>query len=266
MLTPLAKAVEDIHRRRADKKLVAAVEDFLEHDIPGYFQGSEPVIYLARHVATPSFETVRFMELARPYDLPIVISQDPKDKFVSHNSMKRALGKMPVVKGLDHDRHEIIEYFTIVDFATDQGKHLEDIVTSFGEPLVQFHNKLLRKLYSVDEVILADDSAWIDRKGRGRLFEHYKQFLSLYIVHGVMLESYIDEDDPFVQNILKPTFALTEERFGVRPLIANLVDDELLPTRNWYSYPPEIYGSIEILQKPLQTSTPFTSGIMHRSK
>src|SRR5690606_29369339 len=157
-----------------------------------------------------------------------------------NNSMKRALGKLPVVKGLTKDKEEIIEYFTVVEFDQAQGKSLDSIRTKFDKPLVEFHNELLMKMFP-NQVKIFDDSDWITRRGRGNLFEHYKQILSLFIVHGVMLECYRDEDDEFVQTILKPTYKFVEEKFGVRPLISNLVDDQYLNLRNWYSYPKKGY-------------------------
>lgn len=244
LLTPPGEAIKEILARRKNPALIRRVEEYLHGDIPRYLKGSKPVLHLARHVAAPSFETLRFVELGRPFNLPIVVSQDPKDKFVSNNSLKRALGKMPVVKGVSSDGHEIVEYFTVVDFSKDVGKSFRNIKTSFGISLVKFQNKLLREIYP-KEVKIVTDSAWIDRHHRGNLIEHYKEFLALMVVHGVMFESYVDEDALFVKEILRPAFKFIKKKFGVKPLICNLVEKEILYTRDWYSYPSVLYKYIK---------------------
>ena len=65
IFTPLAEAVAEIQRRREHTDLMQRVEDFLQGDIPEYLRSPAPVLYLARHVATPNLETLRFVELAR---------------------------------------------------------------------------------------------------------------------------------------------------------------------------------------------------------
>lgn len=248
LLTSPAEAIEEINRRRKNAKLIRQVEEYLHGDIPRYLRGPKPVLHLARHVAAPSFETLRFVELARPFNLPIVVSQDPKDKFVSNNSLKRALGKMPVVKGVSSDGHDIVEYFTVVDFSKTLGKSFRNIKTITGEPLVKFQNDLLREIYP-KEMKIVNDSAWIDRHHRGNLLEHYKKFLSLLIVHGVMFESYVDEDALFVKDILRPAYKFIKKKFGVKPLICNLVDSDILYTRDWYSYPSVLYRYVKDFTK-----------------
>lgn len=243
LISPV-EAVREIELRRNNTELLQKVQDYLEGDIPRYFKGKQPVLYMARHVAAPNFEVLRFIELARPFGLPIILSQDPKDKFVSNNSLKRALGKMPIVRAVTADGREIIEHFTIIDFAKTQGRRFKNIRTNFDMPLIKFQNYLLNQVYP-HEVKLVNDSAWIDRHHRGDLLEHYKKFLALLLIHGIMFESYVDEDELFVKDILRPAFNFIEKEIGVRPLICNLVDEELLHTRDWYSYPSVIYQYVE---------------------
>ena len=244
LLTPLPDAVAEIERRRTDKDLMRTVEAYLGGDVPEYFKRSRPTLYLARHIASPNFETLRFIELSKPYALPLVIGQDKNDKFVSHNAMKRALGKMPIVKCISSDHREQIEHFTIVDFEKAQGKQLKDIQTIFQIPLIKFHNDLLAEIYP-HAVELFDESEWIDRNSRGALLEHYKKFVALFVVHGVMFEFYEDEDALFVENILKPAFAFVEEQFGLKPLLVNLVDEDIAHVRNWNSYPSILYSHVK---------------------
>lgn len=244
LLTPLVEAVAEIERRRNDAVLVEKVEAYLNKDIPEYFKRSRPILYLARHVASPNFETLRFIELAKPFALPIIIGQDVNDKFVSGNSLKRSLGKMPIVRCISADHREMLENFTIIDFETANAKQLKDIETIFKIPLVKFHNDLLSEIYP-HAVEVVDDASWIDRNNRGNLLEHYKRFLALFVVHGVMFEYYPEEDGFLIENILKPAFAFIQEEFGVAPLITSLVDDEIVHVRNWNAYPSVLYSQVK---------------------
>ena len=244
LFTPLVETVAEIERRRNDAVLVEKVEEYLNKDIPEYFKRPQPILYLARHVASPNFETLRFIELAKPFALPMIIGQDVNDKFVSGNSLKRSLGKMPIVRCISADHREMLENFTIIDFETANAKQLKDIETIFKIPLVKFHNDLLSEIYP-HAVEVVDDSAWIDRNNRGNLLEHYKKFLALFIVHGVMFEFYEDEDAFLVENILKPAFAFIQEEFGVEPLITSLVDENIAHVRNWNAYPSILYSQVK---------------------
>ena len=243
IFTPLAEAVAELHRRREHTDLRQRVEDFLGGDIPDYLRGPQPVLYLARHIATPNFETLRFAELSRPFGLPRVIGQDTQDKFVAHNVMKRALGKLPLQR--KDGQHE---HCTVIDFATAQGQRLSDIRTLHGQPLPDFHAELMRTAH-LDAVQVADDAAWISRQQRGNLPEHYKRFLALFVAHGVMLEAYIDEDAALVRDALRPAFAFIQQHFGVVPLIVNLHDASVLPPCEWDAYPEHVHSQIDRLRQ-----------------
>lgn len=60
LLTPLPYALVELERRKRDPVLRKKIEEYLKADIPPYF-GESPVLYLARHIATPNFETLRFL-------------------------------------------------------------------------------------------------------------------------------------------------------------------------------------------------------------
>ncbi len=244
--TPLNEAVVEIALRREDAGFVHEVEDFLKYDIPEHFKNG-PIFYLARHVATPNFETLRFIELAKPYGLRMVIGQDTKDIFVSNNSLKRSLGKLSVVKMLTHDKREIFQKFSVVDFDSAQGRRLKDIRTKSGQNLIEFHTNLFREIYP-NQVEILDDAEWIDRNHRGDLVAHYKNLLALFLVHGIMFE-FNPAQDPeechFVHNVLDPAFSFIEQKFGRKPLIVCLVDSNMEKEKDWEAYPSVLYKIIE---------------------
>jgi hypothetical protein len=242
--TPLDYALSEIEERRKDFKLRRAVEKYLNGDIPRHFNSKKPVLYLSRHVATPNYETLRFIEITKGYNHPKLIGQDTADIFTSNNLLKRALGKMPIMKGTARNGDEIIENFTVVNFNKAQGKKLRYVKTATGAPLTSFHNALLTSIYP-SGYKLVNESAWIDRNHRKNLLLHYKKFLSLMITQGVMFEYYEDSEHDFVNEILRPAFADVTKRFGCKPLISDLVPHEKQLERDWNSYPSVVYQFVK---------------------
>jgi len=243
-MTPLEDAVHEIEWRRKNTNLKERVEKFLNNDISDIFYGLDPIFYLSRHVATPNYETLRFIELTKNYPYKTVVGQDPKDKFVSNNCLKRALGKMSVLKETTRHGDEIIENFTLLDFNKFQGKPLKECVTHSGHNLVEFHNKLLTEIYPYD-VTLSVETDWIDRNHRGDLFQHSIKYLALLLVHGISLEFFEKEDIFFLEKNFAPAHNLVTKMFGYQPLISNLVPDEISLEKDWNSYPSIVYPYIK---------------------
>jgi hypothetical protein len=249
ILTPFPEVIEEARRRSTDIELRKKVSEYLNNDIPAYF-GEQPALYLARHVATPNFETLRFMHLVEPLGMPIIVTEDTKDKFVPHNTLKKTLCKMPICLGAHLKEGKMIEEFrkiSIVDFNTANGKSFDSITTKWGEPLTAFHTDLLRRFLRM-KIVLADDTPWIDRNCRGNLLEHYQRFLALFIVHGVLFEDYIigdNEEMQFMREILRPAFEKVTTHFGVKPLITFLHPTSLESSLFWMSYPREVLDIVE---------------------
>ena len=244
IFTPLEEAVEEIKKRNQDSHLRKKVEDFLNGDIPEHFNQEQPIFYLSRHVATPNYEALRCVELAKPFDLPLVIGQDSKGKFVSNNVLKRAAAKLPITTGFTHEQDEIIEYVTIVDFAKYQGLPLSEIVTKNGANFVTYHNQLFTHIYPED-VSIAEEADWVDRNHRDDIAKQYEKMVALLCVHGIMLESYPEEETLFVREVLEPAMKKVEETIGVKPLIVEHIDDDLEVTRDWNGYPSVLYKIIK---------------------
>ncbi len=243
-ITPIEEAIRIINERRKDPLLVSKVESYLNNDIPLHFKYEKPTLYLSRHLATPNYEAIHFMNLCKPLNLPTVIGQDTKGKFVSNNTLKLPLGKLSVVKGYARNSDEIVENFTVIDFAIAQGKPFSEIKTKFGDNLVNFHTELFDKSFPV-HVKICDESDWVDRNSRENLKEQYKRMLSLLVVHGIMFESYVPEEQDFVDEILLPAFNEIVSIFGCKPLITQLVPFEREYERNWNGYPHAVYPFVK---------------------
>lgn len=248
LFTPLPEAVHILEKRRLDSRLKKEVEDYMK-GVPAYFKENKGVLYLARHVATPNFETLRFLSLCEPYtDMISVIGQDSKDIFTGNNSLKRSLGKMPIIRRDSPPGKFTIQHETVVEFNNSQGKKLRNIKTTWGESLITFHNNLFKELYP-GKVSIKDDFLWIDKHRRGDLLGHYKYLLSLFIVHGIMFEWFpqnnVDESR-FFEEVFQPAFSFVHKKFGYRPLITSLVSTSRESEKNWEAYPAE---TSTILQK-----------------
>lgn len=249
--TPFNTALQELEERKKNPELRKKVEEYLQSDIPAHFS-KDPILYMARHVATPNFETLRFLHVMGSSGLECVIGQDPKDMFVPQNQLKKSLGKLPISLGVSkkHDTyHELYQHVSIIDFNTSNGKSFSSIKTSWGEDLVSFHNNLFKRFTSVP-VSIVDDSEWIDRQNRGSLFEHYKRFLALFVTHGILVEDYLlvdKEEDRFIREILFPATRFVEKKFGVRPLLVQLNPTTIESSKFWMSYPQEVLEAIPII-------------------
>ena len=245
MMTPF-EAVKELERRQKDPTLQKKVEEYLQGDIPEYFKDG-PILYLARHIATPNFETLRFIYLMRQLGMKTVVSQDSKGMFVPYNQVKKALCKLPICRRVSQKGNKLNEQYenvTIVDFNKADGKSFSDIQTLWGEKLIDFHAGLFSELLGKNgDIVRPDDAEWIDRHHRDNLFEHYKHLLALFLVHGIFFENYDLNDKHearFVKDILRPAYRFVEKKFGYRPLIVQVYSTTFESGRFWLSYPKKV--------------------------
>lgn len=252
LLTPLPEALAELEIRRRDPALKKKIQDHLGDNIPSYFKNA-PVLYLARHLATPNFETVRFSQLLQTYDLPVVIGQDTKDKFVPQNILKWSLCRLPIYIGTSHKDGHLLERFqkmTIVDFNASSGKPFSEIHTLWGQKLVDFHSELCAR-YLDPRVHIEDDAVWIDKNRRGDLLGHYQKFLALFVMHGILFEDFLSENREerrFIETVLRPAFSHVEKLFGVRPLITHLQPTAIESELFWMAYPA---GVLDIIKEKM---------------
>jgi hypothetical protein len=240
LLTP-QQAIDELRKRQTDLSLKKAVELKLQGDLPDYLRDN-PIFYLARHIATPNFETLRFTHLISHLGLNPVIGYDSRGLFVSQNLIKRALCKLPICIRITQKQgvvHEQYRYETVVDFSQYDGTRFGEINTMSGEPLIEFHHRLFSHMNG-QPCTLVDDAAWIDRHHRSNLLEHYKDLLSLFVVHGIFFESYNSADPHewhFIDEILRPACEYVEQTFGHKPLIAEIFPTNVESYNFWISYP-----------------------------
>ncbi len=247
--TTFSDALAQLRARRDDHELRQKVELFLGSDVPDPFREG-PVLYLARHVATPNFETLYFLDVVSRLEWSAVVGQDLDDKFVPLNSLKRALGKLPIVRSRLPNGTEVIEHLTVLDFNKSSGKRMRQLSTFGGVPLADFHNRLFRHVVK-EPVTLSDESEWITIHHRGNLLEHYKKHFALFILHGILFEYFVTsdpEEKAFFVDVAEPAFHFVLNHFGVRPLIVPSVSPSIESGKNWEAYPGEVYEFVNSLR------------------
>lgn len=244
--TSLEEAVEIAKKRRHDLELKQKVDAFLKNSIPDHFNKDLPVLYLSRHIATPNFEALHFIEMSKKFELPIIIGQDAGGKFTSLNPLKRCLGKMSVVSGMTRYQDEIVENFTIINFNESEGKKLKEIKTLNGDSLVALHNKLLLEAYP-DLVMIADEENWVNENYRENLVKQYERMLALNTYYGIIFESFPMEETVFFNEIFSPAYNNVTKTLGVKPLVVELLTNEEDASKNWNSYPSVFYPYLKQL-------------------
>jgi hypothetical protein len=241
--TPLDEAVKEIEKRRKDPVLKKAVESYINGPIPEYFQQSTPVFTMSRYLATPNLEMLYAVDRTENYNYPLIVTEDHKSKFISHSELKRALTKLPVIKGWSRHKDEIIEYFTIVDYKKYHGKKLNEVETKCNESLTSFHRSLMHHM-RLDRVTVVNETQWIDTHHRENVKKQYTQLLALLCIHGIMLEAYPPAERTFALDIVYPALREVEKALGVKPLIVEHITDEEDFERDWNAYPAELYDLI----------------------
>lgn len=240
--TPLSVAKEEIWRRWNDKELRKKVEDFLEGDVPEFLLKS-PHATIVRHITSPNYELLYFMDLIKQLELDFMCCEFPEDKFVAKNRDKYNLCKMSFFNGLGKGMYEIIDVRKIVDIQSCEGRMFCDIKTLWKEDLVGFHHRALSRVLPEIGNNIFDISAWFKRKGP-KSKDFYLSYLALFVCYGVLFENFstkegIDEKD-FSYEIVLPTINKLIEIFGVKPLIVPAIPTESESSPHWWHYPPEI--------------------------
>lgn len=236
--TPIDEAKEEIWKRWEDKELKKKVNNFLGANLP-HFLIDSPKAYIARHVATPNFELLRFFDLTDKINMEFVLSEYLDDKFVTENICKYHLGKILFSDNTKDEKRpdKPSSAKSIIDFNKSNGKRILELKTVDGENLVEFHHKLLND-YRKQNCTIHDFSKWIKSKGESPE-EFYIFFLSFFVRNGILFENFLlnKEEKNITQNVIIPAFQVIKNIFGIKPLVVRLLPKESEDNLYWYSYP-----------------------------
>ena len=185
---------------------------------------------LFRHLATPSRETERFLEIALRLDRNPLLMTYTDDRFTpAQNPYKKRLAKVRV-QGLEGKYTNV----SVISFSDSVNTRLKDIRCVDGTSLVQFHGRLARQLLPPFPVL--DMNGFMGDEPRA----YYERIFAMFTCMGILVESYVREsyESPFIDDVVLPAFQATIARFGCRPIITRLlpIGSELDPY--WESLPP----------------------------
>ncbi|MFA6184158.1 MAG: hypothetical protein WC682_03570 [Parcubacteria group bacterium] len=238
--TPLEVAKEEIWRRWNDKELKKKVKKFLDKGIPEIMLNS-PKAILARHVASPNNEFIKYLKLSKKIDLKPICLEYLSDKFRSENQDKYYLGKMFFCDGLGKKNGKRLSAKKVVDLDYSEGKRLSDMKTLWGDNFIKFHHNLFCNISEGFEKSIVDESLWIKKNGGDpKLF--YEKFFSLFICYGVLFENYLENknEKDFTDNLVIPNFKKVYNIFGIKPLVVKIYPSKRENDLFWRYYPKSI--------------------------
>lgn len=236
--TPLETAVEELHNRRRKFAGRTPGRDWLPDDLPEHSNG---YAFSFRFLATPNFETRRFLEVTNGTGLLPVMTSYTRDKFVTHNPFKRALARMGFQRGYSRHGQALIEFVNILDH-NQQGRPFVELRTFWGQSLVAFHHELLAHALNGGIHPAIFDSSPQHAQATGPQ-AYYREYLLRQCVADVILfDDYLLEGKelPFTRDVVLPAFDAVTSEFGIKPLIVRLSSpqEEALP--HWFWYPKEL--------------------------
>ena len=256
--TPLADAVVELRRRRAIFNGNTPGSKWLPPCFPADHQGGA---FLFRFIATPCFETLRFLELAGGCGLTPVIGEYHRDKYAPCNPIKRALVKLGFVMGKEseNDPLPLVEHFKIV------GRHpnsqpLCDMRTRWKQSLVAFLHEMFSSMLNGERhPILAEYSQHYADAG-ARPAAYYSDLLRVAIADGILFEDFLLDETEwcFTRDVVLPAVNEVTARFGLRPLIVRITSPEEEASPHWYWYSGDLmqflYSKTSINHHLLTTS------------
>jgi len=236
--TPLDEAVATLRSRKPGIYTTTA--------IPELFMNGNCAV-LARFVATPNYEVLRFLKLAASYNLTPILIEYPSDKFVGKNAGKRALAKMGFYSGCGRNGGRKIEWMKVIDFNTWQGKHFSDIVTIWGESFAAFHHRLFfREFPDFSPPLILNISDWYLKMG-GSASLYYEPLLTIFLSNAILFETYLfnSSEIAFTREVVLSAFCRVKEQFGIRPLITPLDPPEQEGDEYWTLYPSHLRRHVD---------------------
>lgn len=210
--------------------------------IPANFD-SEQVAILFRHIATPNYETHRFLSICKTLNYKPVFLEYFHDKFISLNPCKKALGKIAYFDGVNERGLSRFHYETIINFNQFNGRTFGDIETVFGNSLIEFHHDIFFTKYStLNESNLFEASRWFAENG-GVAKEYYKSYLALFLRDAVLFDNFVISDKnecKFIREVFLPAFITILKLTGAKPIIVSLEPSIVESSSFWISYSPDV--------------------------
>lgn len=243
LYTPLQAALAESEKRAENKDLQEYLTKHLPHGIPEVLNSDHKNIVIFRHIASPNYETCRFLSIADGLDRThrAHIFQYTKDKFNDRNQGKYYLSKLRLHKGYDKNRAEIFEKIGLIDFVQNANVPIHEVKTKWGEGLVDLHHAMFDERFPMFSKSKHDVSDWLHKYGQTAR-EYYKPFLLLFMRNGILFDNFLtnEAERTFTEMMILPLINEIESESGYKPLIVSLDPSELEEELFWLSYPAEV--------------------------
>jgi hypothetical protein len=153
---------------------------------------------------------------------------------------------MPLYQYTGSDGRDMVRFKTVIDFNKSTGKSIGELTASCHVPLVDFHHMLFENVtgLAVEDVCI-DGTPWF--KANGGVAEHYyTSLLSFFIRDAILFDNFMlnSKEKRFTTQIVLPAFQEVTKRFGVRPLIVQLLPGEDELRAFWDEYPKKVEALI----------------------
>lgn len=240
----------ELARRWADTRLREHVLEYLGGTPPG--MGVTPVAYFSRTVLSPTYECARYLDIARSLHLRPSGFEYLDDRFVSLNYGKRCLLRMPFMNG-QANGNDGYRKVSVAYTHTHEMKPFRDIVTLWGEPIADFHHRLLTCHFPM--ISLTDESTWLRSIGTSPA-EFYNKHLARFLVFGIQVESYLlaGREKRFVEEVFVPNYRRVVADFDLAPLIVRLLPQDTENGGLWSCYPSSVERVVDQLIRQARQS------------
>jgi hypothetical protein len=238
--TPLA-SLAGLHDKQRTRRLTREVLRFLR-PLPRALPllQSRPLL-LFRALATPNFETLRFLDLARCAGRPPLILELRDDWFTpTVNLSKRRLGKLRIYRTAASSAKSATRSVSVVSFNERGRQRISDLRCGDGTPFIDMHHGMLSAVTGDELSGRVIDIANLCRSDAPR--SHYERIFALCTCFGVLAETFSlsGAEGAFTAEVVLPAFEATVARFGARPAVTELLPNGSATDPHWESYPASV--------------------------
>jgi hypothetical protein len=200
--------------------------------------GSRPTAVLARQVASPCYEVLWFARVARRHGYRPVVIEHRSDRFTVHNPYKRSLATLPIVVGRSRNGRSILRRQKVVDLVAAEGRGLQEVVTTSGEGLLDYHHRKLDLVMGAEAPQVIDLLDILPGCATDPNL-YYLEFFKMLSRRLVLFEDFVADDQTaaFFQRTILPAYRRAVTDTGRVPQIARLVPGKRTSSPFWMSYP-----------------------------
>jgi len=228
----LDEAREELKNRWNNSELKEKIEKELGSNFISLFR-EKPRGVTFRQLCSPDNGFTFFNQCSNYIGANPLVLEYHEDIFIHFNEEKMGLGNLHL--NLKNGEKTVVK---VMNFRESEKKKLSECLLKNGKKLVDFHHELFDVLgYKTD---FLENSNWFINIGRAS--EYYYYLLLHFVAHGVLFESFSEEDgeSDLINKTVVPSIVKIYEKFGLEPIICRLYPKNQTEEEDfyWWSYPP----------------------------